>query len=193
MKFEHRAMNFQLGAIFIALGLLVSAAVVSLAVPPDFTDAPAGVQKVEPAFRDIDAWINSDPLELDKLRGKVVLVDFWTYSCVNCLNHLPYVKAWHEKYKDQGLVVVGVHTPEYAYEKSAGNVRAAVAKLKIPYAVAQDNQYATWNAFDNHFWPAIYLIDAQGHVVYSHFGEGRYAQTEEKIRQLLASSRAQGS
>jgi len=186
-------MNFQLGAIFIALGLLVSAAVVSLAVPPDSADAPAGVHKDEPAFRDIDAWINSGPLELDKLRGKVVLVDFWTYSCVNCLNHLPYVKSWHEKYKDQGLVVVGVHTPEYAYEKSPANVRAAVAKLKIPYAVAQDNDYGTWNAFDNHFWPAIYLIDAQGRVVYSHFGEGRYAQTEEKIRQLLAASRVQGS
>lgn len=191
MPIEHRRMRFHISAFYVVFGLLASAAAVSLAVLPPTPDAPpASVQKTEPAFRDIDAWINSPPLSLDALRGKVVLVDFWTFDCVNCLNTLPHVKAWHEKYKDQGLVVVGVHTPEYAYEKSNANVQAAVKRLQIPYAVAQDNQYATWNAFDNHFWPALYLIDAQGRVVYSHFGEGRYAQTEEKIRQLLAQAKA---
>ena len=186
-------MRFHIRPLYVALGLLTAAAVVSLAILPPGADTPVSAQTAQPAFRDIDAWINSEPLALDALRGKVVLVDFWTYSCINCLNTLPYVKAWHEKYKDQGLVVVGVHTPEYAYEKSNANVKAAVAKLQISYAVAQDNQYATWKAFDNHFWPALYLIDPQGHIVYSHFGEGRYAQTEEKIRQLLSQSHAEGS
>ena len=186
--------KLRIGAISIVLGLLVCAAVVSLAVmPPAGLDTAFGAQKPEPAFRGIDAWINSAPLSLDELHGKVVLVDFWTYSCVNCLNTLPHIKAWHEKYKDQGLVVVGVHTPEYAYEKSSRNVRDAIARLQIRYAVAQDNEYATWNAFGNHFWPAVYLIDAQGRVAYSHFGEGRYAQTEEKIRQLLGIAGAKGS
>ena len=179
-----------MSAFSILFGLLACAAAVSLAVLPPAADDPVSARKTEPAFRDIDAWINSPPLALDGLRGKVVLVDFWTYDCVNCLNTLPHLKAWHEKYKDQGLVVVGVHTPEYAYEKSRANVQAAVQRLKIPYPVAQDNEYATWKAFDNHFWPALYLIDAQGRVVYSRFGEGRYAQTEEKIRQLLAQARA---
>lgn len=187
-------MRFQMSAFSILFGLLACAAAVSLAVLPPPADPPVSTQKIEPAFRDIDAWINSPPLAIDALKGKVVLVDFWTFDCVNCLNTLPHLKAWHEKYKDQGLVVVGVHTPEYAYEKSQANVRAAVQRLQIPYPVAQDNQYATWKAFDNHFWPALYLVDAQGRVVYSHFGEGRYAQTEEKIRQLLAQAKAaQGS
>ncbi|SFN03118.1 thioredoxin family protein [Variovorax sp. OV329] len=186
-------MRFSNRAIFTAFAVLAAAAAVSLAILPPGPDTPVSAQKTEPAFRDIDAWINSPPLDLDALHGKVVLVDFWTYSCINCLNTLPYLKAWHQKYKDQGLVVVGVHTPEFGYEKSNANVKAAVEKLQIPYAVAQDNQYATWKAFDNHYWPALYLIDQQGHVVYSHFGEGRYAQTEDRIRQLLAPSRAADS
>jgi len=186
-------MKFRISAFSIVFGVLACAAALSLAVLPPADDTPAGTPAAAPAFRDIDTWINSEPLTLDALRGKVVLVDFWTYACVNCLNTLPHVKAWHEKYKDQGLVVVGVHTPEYAFEKPTANVQAAVARLQIPYAVAQDNQYATWKAFDNHFWPALYLIDRNGHVVYSHFGEGRYAQTEERIRQLLAQAGPQGS
>ena len=146
-----------------------------------------------PTFDGATDWLNAAPLTADDLRNKVVLVNFWTFTCINWLRQEPYVRAWANAYRDDGLVVVGVHTPEYAYEKSNANVKAAVAKLQIPYAVAQDNQYATWQAFDNHFWPALYLIDPQGHIVYSHFGEGRYAQTEEKIRQLLSQSNAKGS
>jgi thiol-disulfide isomerase/thioredoxin len=129
---------------------------------------------------------NSPPLTLPQLRGKVVLVDFWTYSCVNCVNTLPYVKNWYKQYGAQGLQVIGVHTPEYPFERDAGHVSAAVRKFDIRYPVALDNQYATWNAFDNQYWPALYLFDKTGHVVYSHFGEGDYAQTEAKILELLA-------
>ena len=121
-----------------------------------------------------------------QLRGKVVLVDFWTYTCINCIRTLPYVKSWHEKYKDQGLVVVGVHTPEYPFERSTDNVKTAIKRFGITYPVAQDNKYATWSAYNNQYWPAFYLIDKQGKVVYQHFGEGEYAATEAKIRTLLA-------
>ena len=123
---------------------------------------------------------------MESLRGKVVLVDFWTYSCVNCLSALPHVQSWDAKYRSQGLVVIGVHTPEYGYEKSSANVEAAIARLKIHHAVAQDNAYATWKAFDNRYWPAVYLVDRQGRVVYAHFGEGRYEEIDGKIRALLA-------
>lgn len=139
-----------------------------------------------PEFAGIETWLNSAPLRMADLRGKVVLVDFWTYTCINCLNHLPAVKSWHEKYKSQGLVTVGVHTPEFAYEKSTKNVKAAMERLGIQHAVAQDNSYATWRAFSNHYWPAIYLVDKKGMIVYSHFGEGRYAETEKTIQALLA-------
>jgi thiol-disulfide isomerase/thioredoxin len=186
-------MNFQVSAILLAIGFVAAAATLALAVPPLGGDTPVAQQKAAPAIQGIDKWINSEPLPPGDLEGKVVLVDFWTYSCINCLNHLPYIKDWYARYKDQGLVVVGVHTPEFGYEKSTANVQAAVARLKIPYAVAQDNQYATWKAFDNHFWPATYLIDRQGRVVYSHFGEGRYAQTEQKIQALLAQPASAGS
>jgi thiol-disulfide isomerase/thioredoxin len=139
-----------------------------------------------PEFTGIDKWLNSDPLTMRQLRGKVVLVDFWTYTCINCIHTLPYVKGWYSKYKDQGLVVVGVHTPEYPFEHSTDNVKDAIKQYGIQYPVAQDNNYATWGAFNNEYWPAVYLIDKQGRVVYSHFGEGDYNQTEAKIRDLLA-------
>ncbi|MEH6433784.1 thioredoxin family protein [Massilia sp. DD77] len=139
-----------------------------------------------PEFTGINNWLNSPPLSMQQLRGKVVLVDFWTYTCINCIRTLPYVKSWHEKYKDKGLVVVGVHTPEYPFERSTSNVQAAIKRFGIPYAVAQDNRYATWQAYSNQYWPAVYLVDKQGQVVYSHFGEGDYAETEAKIRALLA-------
>ena len=139
-----------------------------------------------PDFQGIDVWLNSPPLAMGELRGKVVLVDFWTYDCINCLNHLPYIKDWHARYKDQGLVVVGVHSPEFAYEKSTKNVQKAIEKLKIEHAVAQDNGHRTWNAFRNSYWPAVYLIDKSGRIVYSHFGEGSYKQTENKLQALLA-------
>jgi thiol-disulfide isomerase/thioredoxin len=139
-----------------------------------------------PEFTGIEKWLNSAPLTIQQLRGKVVLVDFWTYTCINCIRTLPHVKEWHEKYKDQGLAVVGVHTPEYPLERSTDNVNAAIKRFGLTYPVAQDNQYATWNAYGNRFWPAVYLINKKGQVVYQHFGEGAYQETEVKIRALLA-------
>lgn len=140
---------------------------------------------VAPEFTGIGHWLNSPPQTLSQLRGKVVLVEFWTYSCINCVHVMPYVKAWHAKYRDQGLVVIGVHTPEYGYEKKLDNLRAAVQRFDITYPVAQDNAYATWNAYGNRYWPALYLINQEGRIVYQHFGEGEYATTEAKIRELL--------
>ena len=139
-----------------------------------------------PEFTGIEKWLNSEPLTVQQLRGKVVLVDFWTYTCINCINVLPHVKSWHEKYKDQGLVVVGVHTPEFPFERSTGNVQTALKRFDIRYPVAQDNRYATWGAYRNQYWPALYLIDRSGKVVYTHFGEGQYGQTEAAIKALLA-------
>jgi cytochrome c biogenesis protein CcdA/thiol-disulfide isomerase/thioredoxin len=132
------------------------------------------------------AWLNSPPLTAQALRGKVVLVDFWTYSCINCLRALPYVKAWAHRYGPQGLVVIGVHAPEFAFEKDLGNVRKAVADLGIDYPVAIDNGYAIWRAFGNQYWPAHYFIDAQGRIRHHHFGEGEYEESEQVIKQLLA-------
>jgi cytochrome c biogenesis protein CcdA/thiol-disulfide isomerase/thioredoxin len=131
-------------------------------------------------------WLNSPPLTAEGLKGKVVLVDFWTYSCINCLRAIPYVRAWAEKYKDQGLVVIGVHAPEFAFEKIIANVRTAVSDLKITYPVAIDNNYAIWRAFGNQYWPAHYFIDAQGRIRHHHFGEGDYDGSEKVIQQLLA-------
>jgi len=131
-------------------------------------------------------WLNSPPLSAEALKGKVVLVDFWTYSCINCLRTLPYVRAWADKYRDQGLVVIGVHAPEFAFEKNIANVKKAVADLHIDYPVAIDNDYAIWRAFDNQYWPAEYLVDARGRVRHHHFGEGDYAGSERAIQQLLA-------
>jgi thiol-disulfide isomerase/thioredoxin len=130
-------------------------------------------------------WINSPPLSIDQLKGKVVLIDFWTYTCINCLRTLPYIKDWYAKYKDRGLVVIGVHTPEFEFEKKPSNVEEAVTRLGITYPVAQDNSYAIWEAYQNHFWPAHYLIDQNGNIVLTHFGEGGYAEMEAKIRELL--------
>lgn len=131
-------------------------------------------------------WINSPPLSAADLRGKVVLVDFWTYSCINCLRSLPYVNAWAEKYKDQGLVVIGVHAPEFAFEKDINNVAKAVKDLNIGYPVAIDNNYAIWRGFNNRYWPAHYFIDAKGRIRGHHFGEGNYDESEKMIQQLLA-------
>jgi cytochrome c biogenesis protein CcdA/thiol-disulfide isomerase/thioredoxin len=131
-------------------------------------------------------WLNSPPLTQEGLKGKVVLIDFWTYSCINCLRAIPYVRAWADKYKDQGLVVIGVHAPEFAFEKSIKNVRAAVADLKIDYPVAIDNDYAIWRAFNNQYWPAHYFVDAEGRIRHHHFGEGDYEESEHAIQRLLA-------
>jgi cytochrome c biogenesis protein CcdA/thiol-disulfide isomerase/thioredoxin len=131
------------------------------------------------------AWINSPPLTLASLRGKVVLIDFWTYSCINCLRTLPYIKAWNEKYKDSGLVIIGVHTPEFPFEKDESNVRKAVRDLGITYSVAMDNDYRIWRSFNNEYWPAHYFIDATGKLRFHHFGEGGYDESENWIRTLL--------
>ena len=135
-------------------------------------------------------WLNSPQLSAKSLRGKVVLVDFWTYDCINCQRTLPYVKDWAKKYEKDGLVVIGVHTPEYGYERIIDNVRDQVQKLGITYPVAIDNNYAIWRAFDNQYWPAHYLIDAKGQMRYSHFGEGRYEAQEQMIKQLLEEAKA---
>jgi thiol-disulfide isomerase/thioredoxin len=130
-------------------------------------------------------WFNSPPLKISDLRGKVVLVDFWTYTCINCIRTLPYIEKWYEKYKDSGLVVIGVHTPEFEFEKSAENVKKAISDFGITYPVVQDNNYDTWNAYANSYWPAKYLIDKDGKIVYTHFGEGNYDETESIIQKYL--------
>jgi cytochrome c biogenesis protein CcdA/thiol-disulfide isomerase/thioredoxin len=145
-----------------------------------------------PDFTGNQRWFNTPggrPLTLGGLRGRVVLVDFWTYTCINCIRTLPYVKAWYARYRHDGLVVVGVHTPEFGFEKDAGNVEAAIHQNGLSYPVVQDNDYATWDAWSNQFWPAKYLIDARGRVRYTHFGEGGYGKTEDAIRSLLAEAR----
>jgi thiol-disulfide isomerase/thioredoxin len=157
-------------------GLFLSSSAHAIAAPA----APA------PEFTGIEKWLNSEPLTMQSLRGKVVLVDFWTYTCINCINTLPYVKNWHQTYKDKGLVVVGVHTPEYPFERLTPNVSEAIKRFGIEYPVAQDNGYATWDAYQNNYWPAVYLIDKQGNIAYKHFGEGRYKETEAEIQKLLA-------
>jgi thiol-disulfide isomerase/thioredoxin len=148
--------------------------------------ASLGFGAAAPEFAGIEKWLNSDPLTMQQLKGKVVLVDFWTYTCINCVNTLPYVKAWHDKYQQQGLAVIGVHTPEFPHERSTDNVRMALKRYDIRYPVAQDNRYATWDAYSNRYWPALYLFDKNGKLAYTHSGEGAYAETEAKIRQLLA-------
>lgn len=130
-------------------------------------------------------WLNSEPLTMEQLRGKVVLVDFWTYSCINCIRTIPYVRAWAEKYKEQDLVVIGVHTPEFAFEKKIDNVKKAVGDFKIGYPVAIDSNFQIWRAYNNSYWPAHYLIDAKGQIRYHHFGEGNYRETEQAIQDLL--------
>lgn len=141
-----------------------------------------------PPLTGVTQWLNSPPLSNEMLRGKVVLVDFWTYSCINCLRTLPYLKAWNEKYRAQGLVIIGVHSPEFAFEKDQHNVEQAIHDLGITYAVAMDNQYVIWNAFHNKYWPAHYLFDAHGKIRHQHFGEGAYQETEEMIQALLKES-----
>src|ERR1700680_672826 len=132
------------------------------------------------------AWLNSPPLSAADLRGKVVLIDFWTYTCVNWLRTLPYVRAWAEKYREHGVVVIGVHTPEFSFEHDLDNVRRAARDMRVAYPIAIDNDYAIWSAFNNHYWPALYLVDAQGRIRYHQFGEGAYEQSEMMIQQVLA-------
>jgi thiol-disulfide isomerase/thioredoxin len=137
-----------------------------------------------------NGWLNSEPLSAAELRGKVVLIDFWTYTCINWLRTVPYVRAWAEKYRDQGLVVIGVHTPEFPFEHDIDNVRRAVKAMNLPYPIAIDSDYEIWRGFNNHYWPALYFIDAQGRVRHQQFGEGEYEQAEKFIQQLLAEAGA---
>ena len=162
-----------------------SSSVVTMKARPGDDPEDLTVEGTIPPLNGAAEWLNSPPLTAEGLRGKVVLVDFWTYSCINCLRAIPYVRAWAEKYAAHGLVVIGVHTPEFAFEKSVGNVRNAVSDLKIPYPVAIDNDYAIWRAFKNEYWPAHYFIDASGRIRHHHFGEGDYDGSERVIQQLL--------
>lgn len=158
------------------------AAMMSSAATPG---QPLPVEGTLPSLAGATGWLNSPPLDAQALRGKVVLVDFWTYSCINCLRAMPYVREWAERYRDHGLVVIGVHAPEFAFERNLPNVQRAVKDLKVTYPVAIDNDFAIWRGFNNKYWPAHYFIDAQGRIRAHHFGEGNYAQSEQIIRQLL--------
>ena len=134
-------------------------------------------------------WLNSPPLSAQQWRGKVVLIDFWTFGCINCRNALPHVREWHRNYKDQGLVVIGVHTPEFAYEKNIANVKRALSDLDLSFPVAVDNDFAIWRSFQNNYWPAHYFIDAKGQIRFHHFGEGEYDKSERVIQQLIEEAR----
>lgn len=163
------------------LSLLASLPAAASAAPDGLHDWGSA-----PDFRGIQQWFNSPALSLAALKGQVVLVDFWTYACINCLRTLPHVNRWAETYRDQGLVVVGVHTPEFAFERSASNVWTAIKRHGVKHPVAMDNDHATWKAYENRYWPAHYLIDGRGRIRYRHFGEGEYARTEAAIQTLLA-------
>lgn len=138
-----------------------------------------------PEITGTTGWLNSEPKTLEQLKGSVVLVDFWTYSSINCIRTLPYITKWQEKYADKGFTAIGVHTPEFAFEKVQANIETALIRYNITYPVTLDNNYKTWNAYKNQFWPAQYLIDKEGNIVYTHFGEGNYDETEQAIRTLL--------
>ena len=176
---------------------LAAALLASVAATPSFAGdamSPASLVRVAatsgtaPEFAGLKNWMNSPPLRMSGLRGKVVLVDFWTYGCVNCVNTLPHVVRLQQKYGNKGLVIVGIHTPEFPFEKSASNVQAALKRHGITYAVAQDNESATWNAYSNRYWPAQYIVDQSGKIVFQHDGEGQYEQMDRMIGQLLNKS-----
>src|SRR3972149_10012080 len=152
----------------------------------ELTDSALPDYGVAPGLIRGGQGFNADPTTLEALRGKVVLVDFWTYTCINCIRTLPYLKSWHEKYSEKGLVIIGVHTPEFEFEKNLANVQKAIADFGLKYPVMQDNDYSTWRAYSNRYWPAKYLIDRTGHIRYNHFGEGEYDTTEKAIQQLLS-------
>jgi len=176
-----------LTVLYIAFGAKIVPMADVGAAEGDATSLQKGLEKPYPApeFSGINAWLNSKPLTMKGLKGKVVLVDFWTYSCINCVRTLPYITDWDNKYRDKGLVIVGVHAPEFEFEKNEDNVKTALTAHGIKYPVAMDNELATWQNFNNQYWPAHYLINQSGDVVYTHFGEGDYGVTENNIRYLL--------
>ncbi|MCP3461687.1 thioredoxin family protein [Bradyrhizobium sp. CCGUVB23] len=172
---------------FVLTGAVIPGICDEAARPTPMVTAAAS-QEIAPDFTGISNWFNSKPLSLADLRGKVVLVDFWTYGCVNCVNTLPHVTELYAKYRDKGLVVVGVHTPEFPFERSASNVQAALKRHGITYPVAQDNDSRTWNAYRNQYWPAQYIIDQNGRIVFEHAGEGRYDEIDRTVARLLNAS-----
>ncbi|MEH1909292.1 MAG: thioredoxin family protein [Nostoc sp.] len=143
------------------------------------------VGKSLPEFQGISQWLNSTPLSIADLKGNVVLIQFWTFACINCQRTLPYITRWHRQYESQGLKVIGIHTPEFAFERDANNIKKALQQHKITYPVPVDNEYKTWNAYDNQYWPHMFLTDRQGLLQYDHIGEGSYEKIEQTIRQLL--------
>jgi thiol-disulfide isomerase/thioredoxin len=157
-------------------------------IRPAINPEKEGVYPRAPNFGGIERWINSEPLSMESLRGNVVLIDFWTYTCINCIRTLPYLKEWDKKYRGDGLVIVGVHTPEFAFEKKYENVLDAINEYELEYPVAQDNNYVTWRLWQNRYWPHKFLVDADGYVRYDHIGEGSYEETEKVIQQLLKES-----
>lgn len=173
--------------VFLAIILFV-AALSFVSVPQAGTDsAKSSLPNLgaAPELVGTQQWINSEPLAIEGLKGKVVLIDFWTYSCINCIRTLPYLNTWHEKYAADGLVIIGVHTPEFEFEKDYNNVLDAVRKYNIKYAVVQDNNYETWRAYGNRYWPHKYIVDKDGNIRYDHIGEGAYQETEKVIQDLL--------
>lgn len=166
--------------------LIVVATAASWVSGANFVGRAADIGKPAPEFTGINRWLNGPPLAMRDLRGRVVLVDFWTFGCINCFHTLPYVKDWDRQYRSRGLTVVGVHTPEFENERIAENVKGAVERYGIRYPVAQDNEYATWNAYGNRYWPAFYLIDKKGRIAYTQVGEGNYEEMRAWIEKLLA-------
>ena len=163
----------------------ITATPVPTPTPEPIPKPPPPTGPIAPELVGTQEWVNSDPLTIQELRGKVVLIDFWTYTCVNCIRTLPYLKVWHSKYADDGLVIIGVHTPEFRFEHDIDNVRQAVSDYSVEWPVVQDNNFDTWDAFSNRYWPAKYLIDQNGVIRYQHYGEGAYAETETMIRELI--------
>lgn len=170
------------------LGLAIPAVSGDLAQERPMPFQVAAVQGNAPDFIGLSNWFNSPPLSMPGLRGRVVLVDFWTYGCVNCVNTLPHVTELYAKYRDRGFVVIGIHTPEFPFERSAGNVQAALKRHGITYPVAQDNASQTWNAYGNQYWPAQYIVDQSGRIVFQHNGEGQYDEMDRTIGRLLNTS-----
>src|SRR5215831_9497910 len=175
------------------LQLLLAALLSGAASMGAAQDATLPVEGVAPGFKGATGWLNSQPIAANDLRGKVVVVEFLTYTCINWLRTMPYVRAWSEKYKDRGLIVIGVHTPEFPFEKDEDNVRRAVKEMQIPFPIAIDSDYAIWNAFRNQYWPALYFVDARGRIRHHHFGEGEYDRSERVIQQLLAEAGTTGA
>ena len=185
-------MSFAMKVEIIVFGIIAAIIVItSFAITiPQTTQTNSSLPNLgrAPELVGVTGWINSQPLNISGLKGKVVLVDFWTYSCINCIRTLPYLESWHDKYYSSGLVIIGVHTPEFEFEKVPDNVKDAVKRYGIKYAVAQDNNYDTWKAYDNKYWPRKYIIDKEGNIRYDHIGEGGYEETEKVIQELLGKS-----